>query len=68
MATPRIRVAAYVVRHRAVAELLVFDHVGLPEAGTQVPAGGVLPGEEPDDAVVREVTEGTGLRAPGCAP
>jgi hypothetical protein len=40
MPRPGIRVAAYVIRHRAVPELLVFDHVGVPEAGTQVPAGG----------------------------
>ena len=65
MATPRIRVAAYVIRHRATAELLVFDHVGMPEAGPQVPAGGALPGEELDRAVVREVTEETGLRPAG---
>ncbi|MEU3216285.1 hypothetical protein [Streptomyces sp. NPDC006971] len=45
MPQPGIRVAAYVIRHRAAPELLVFDHVGIPEAGTQVPAGGVRPGE-----------------------
>jgi ADP-ribose pyrophosphatase YjhB (NUDIX family) len=58
---PRIRVAAYVIRHRAVSELLVFDHVGMPQAGTQVPAGGVHPGEELEQAVLREVAEETGL-------
>lgn len=52
MTRPRIRVAAYVIRHRAVPELLVFDHVGMPEAGTQVPAGGVKSGEaEPVKAI-----------------
>ncbi|MDL4815524.1 NUDIX hydrolase [Actinomadura opuntiae] len=61
MSRPRIRVAAYVIRRRAVAELLVFDHVGLPEAGTQVPAGGVHPGEGLEEAVLREVAEETGL-------
>ncbi|MEU0159258.1 NUDIX domain-containing protein [Streptomyces sp. NPDC006261] len=61
MSRPRIRVAAYVVRHRAVPELLVFDHVGMPEAGTQVPAGGVKAGEELDEAVLREVAEESGL-------
>ncbi|MFE9724237.1 NUDIX domain-containing protein [Streptomyces sp. NPDC005794] len=59
--SPRIRVAAYVIRRRAVAELLVFDHVGMPGAGTQVPAGGVEPGEELPAAVLREVAEETGL-------
>ncbi|MFE6766675.1 NUDIX domain-containing protein [Streptomyces sp. NPDC057689] len=61
MSLPRIRVAAYVVRHRTVPELLVFDHVGMPEAGTQVPAGGVEAGEALDDAVLREVAEESGL-------
>lgn len=61
MTPPRIRVAAYVIRHLAVPELLVFDHVGMPRAGTQIPAGGVHPREEPERAVVREVAEETGL-------
>ncbi|MFB4318101.1 NUDIX domain-containing protein [Actinomadura sp. 21ATH] len=59
---PRIRVAAYVVRRRAVPELLVFDHAGLPEAGTQIPAGGARPDETLEQAVLREVAEETGLR------
>jgi ADP-ribose pyrophosphatase YjhB (NUDIX family) len=59
---PRIRVTAYVIRHRAVPELLVFDHVGTPQAGAQVPAGGVRSGEELEQAVLREVAEETGLR------
>ena len=61
MTRPRIRVAAYVIRNRAVPEVLVFDHIGMPEAGTQVPAGGVKSGEELEDAVLREVVEETGL-------
>lgn len=62
MEQPRVRVAAYVIRHRdRVPELLVFDHVGIPEAGTQVPAGGVRAGEELEAAVLREVAEETGL-------
>lgn len=59
----RIRVAAYVIRNRAVPELLVFDHIGMPAAGTQVPAGGVGPDEEMEHAVLREVAEETGLSA-----
>ncbi|WP_394437602.1 NUDIX hydrolase [Streptomyces sp. SGAir0957] len=62
MTQPRIRVAAYVIRHRTVPELLVFDHVGMPDAGTQVPAGGVSPSEGWEEAVLREVAEETGLR------
>ncbi|MFC9439208.1 NUDIX domain-containing protein [Nocardia sp. NPDC057030] len=58
---PRIRVAAYVIRCRTLPELLVFDHVGMPEAGTQIPAGGVRPGEDLERAVLREVAEETGL-------
>lgn len=61
MSTPRRRVAAYVIRHRTAPELLVFDHVGTPDAGTQIPAGGIRAGEDPHTAVLREVTEETGL-------
>ncbi|GGK16797.1 hypothetical protein GCM10011583_55920 [Streptomyces camponoticapitis] len=61
MTRPRIRVAAYVIRDRAVPEVLVFDHIGMPEAGTQVPAGGVGSGEQLEEAVLREVAEETGL-------
>jgi 8-oxo-dGTP pyrophosphatase MutT (NUDIX family) len=58
----RRRVVAYVTREREGAlELLVFDHRDFPEAGTQVPAGGIEPGESAGDAVVREVAEETGL-------
>ena len=44
------------------AGLFVFDHRDHPEAGTQVPAGGVEPGEAVVDAAIREVEEETGLR------
>ncbi|ROV67799.1 NUDIX hydrolase [Streptomyces globisporus] len=59
---PRVRVAAYVIRRHPSPALLVFDQVAFPEAGTQVPAGGVAPGEDPEPAVLREVAEETGLR------
>jgi 8-oxo-dGTP pyrophosphatase MutT (NUDIX family) len=60
----RRRVAAYVVRERdGRSELLVFDHVGRPQAGTQVPGGGTEDGEEESVAVLREVMEETGLTA-----
>ena len=63
MAIPvRPKVLAYVVRPGETGpELLVFDHVGIPEAGTQVPAGTVDPGERPEQALVREVLEETGV-------
>jgi 8-oxo-dGTP pyrophosphatase MutT (NUDIX family) len=54
------RVVAYVVRE---GSLLVFDHRDIPEAGAQVPAGTVEDGEDPADAVVREVSEECGVRA-----
>ncbi len=57
----RVRVAACVIRCGVGPELLVFDHVGMPEAGTQIPAGGVRPGEGLEAAVLREVVEETGL-------
>ncbi len=49
---------AYVVRGD---ELLVFRHADFPEAGLQVPAGTVEEGEAPDAAVIREVSEESGL-------
>jgi 8-oxo-dGTP pyrophosphatase MutT (NUDIX family) len=58
----RQRVLAYVTRERhGRTELLVFDHRDHPDAGTQVPAGGVGPGEPPQEAVLRELHEEAGL-------
>jgi 8-oxo-dGTP pyrophosphatase MutT (NUDIX family) len=57
------------IRHRAYAyitdgsRLLIFRHVDAPEAGLQVSAGTIEPGEEPADAAMREAREETGLRA-----
>ena len=42
-------------------KLLVFIHPYHPEAGTQVPAGTVEKGERPEEAVLREAREETGL-------
>ena len=56
----REKVLAYVTR--SPGELLILEHAPeLAEAGVQVPAGGVDEGEEPGEAVLREVTEETGL-------
>ncbi len=52
------KVTAFVTNQRQ--ELLLFQH---PNAGIQIPAGTVEPGEEPAAAVVREVAEETGLTA-----
>ena len=55
------------IRHRAYAyitngsRLLLFTHPESPEAGIQVPAGTIEPGESPQDAVMREAKEETGL-------
>lgn len=52
------KVFAYVT-HRE--RLLVFRHPRSPEAGIQVPAGTVEPGEPARDAALRETREETGL-------
>lgn len=58
----RQKVLAYVTREReGRLELLVFDHANFPEAGTQVPGGSIEPGETPDQAVLRETYEESGL-------
>jgi 8-oxo-dGTP pyrophosphatase MutT (NUDIX family) len=52
------KVYAYVTNRD---RLLVFTHTHFPEAGTQVPGGSVEPGEDPDDAALREAFEETGF-------
>jgi ADP-ribose pyrophosphatase YjhB (NUDIX family) len=54
----RKRVVGYVTRGR---ELLVFDHKGMEDVPTQVPAGRVDSHESLEEAVVREVEEETGI-------
>lgn len=49
---------AYITQGR---HLLVFTHPNAPEAGTQVPSGSIERGETPEDAVLREAREETGL-------
>lgn len=53
---------AYVTRSDGDASLLVFEHRDAA-AGVQVPKGTVEAGEEPCDAVVRELYEESGLEA-----
>ena len=58
----RRRVVAYVTREREGRhELLVFDHKGMPEVPTQVPAGRIDADEQPQAGLHREVEEETGL-------
>jgi ADP-ribose pyrophosphatase YjhB (NUDIX family) len=54
----RKRVVGYVTRGR---ELLVFDHEGMPEVPTQVPAGRVDSHENLEEGLHREVEEETGV-------
>jgi ADP-ribose pyrophosphatase YjhB (NUDIX family) len=57
-----LKVIAYVTREReGRTELLVFKHRDSPEAGVQVPAGTMHEGESPEEGLVREVLEETGL-------
>lgn len=60
--TVRRRVVVYVEREDG---LLVFEHRDQPEAGTQVPAGGVEEGESVGAAANREVREETGVELYG---
>lgn len=56
-----------ILKHKVFAyithgdRLLVFSHPDSPEAGIQVPAGTMVDGERPEDAVMREAFEETGL-------
>lgn len=55
------KVTAFVTRDLGEGpELLLFKH---PNAGIQIPAGTVNPGEAPEDAALREVAEESGLTA-----
>lgn len=58
MPTLKRKVLAYITHGH---HLLVFSHPYAPEAGIQVPAGTVKPNERPEEAVLREAIEETGL-------
>jgi 2-polyprenyl-3-methyl-5-hydroxy-6-metoxy-1,4-benzoquinol methylase/8-oxo-dGTP pyrophosphatase MutT (NUDIX family) len=55
---PAEKVIAYITH---AGRLLVFSHPHHPEAGIQVPGGTIEGGELPEDAVLREAQEETGL-------
>lgn len=63
----RERVLAYITRDSAAGpELLIFEHTpDSPDAGVQVPAGGLEAGETPEQAAIREAREETGLDLSG---
>ena len=56
---PVVRKAFAYITHNS--RLLIFSHPLEPAAGLQVPAGTMHDGETPDQAVLREATEETGL-------
>lgn len=61
------KVLAYITRKTAGrTELLVFEHKDFPEAGFQIPAGTVDPEEIPEQAVLREILEESGLAFTHC--
>ena len=52
------KVLAYILQNNRI---LIFRHRDYPHAGMQIPAGTVDPGENPEEAVLREVEEESGL-------
>ena len=57
------KVQCYITReHAGSLQVLVFEHVDYPDAGIQVPAGSIEPGETPEEAALREAWEETGVR------
>lgn len=62
MAATVEKVTAFIIRSTPNGPLLLlFEH---PNAGIQIPAGTVEAGETPEQAVLREIKEETGLTAP----
>ncbi|WP_156937669.1 NUDIX domain-containing protein [Haloglycomyces albus] len=59
----RQRVVSYVLRWSTLDswEVLTFRHIDIPEAGVQVPGGGVDSGETIAEEALREYYEETGL-------
>jgi 8-oxo-dGTP pyrophosphatase MutT (NUDIX family) len=55
------KVVAYIVRDDRIVVFTHADHESLDIAGVQVPSGTIQAGELPEDAVLREAFEETGL-------
>ncbi len=62
----KTRVKKVVAYATSSDRLLVFEHRDSPEAGLQVPAGTIKDGEPPEEAVLREFFEETGLSDVKC--
>jgi 8-oxo-dGTP pyrophosphatase MutT (NUDIX family) len=61
MSLTRHKVTCFITRQRRQGqELLLINH---PNAGVQIPAGTVEPGEDLETAAIREAVEESGLRA-----
>jgi 8-oxo-dGTP pyrophosphatase MutT (NUDIX family) len=58
----RRRAFGYVTRTKnGTRQVLVFRHRDYPEAGIQIPGGGIEPEETPLEGIRREIVEETGL-------
>lgn len=58
----RRRAFGYVTRTKnGIRQALVFRHRDYPEAGIQIPGGGIEPEETPFEGIRREIVEETGL-------
>jgi 8-oxo-dGTP diphosphatase len=57
-----LKVVAYIIRDERLLVFVHADHDSPLQAGLQVPAGTVRPGEFPQTAVLREAFEETDLR------
>jgi 8-oxo-dGTP diphosphatase len=55
------KVVAYIVRDEALVVFTHADEAAADDSGLQVPAGTMRPGETPEQAVLREAYEETGL-------
>ncbi len=57
------KVLAYIYReYEGSLQVLVFDHPNVPEVNPQVPAGTLKNNEKPEDGVLREVLEESGVK------
>jgi uncharacterized cupin superfamily protein/8-oxo-dGTP pyrophosphatase MutT (NUDIX family) len=61
--TKKEKVIAYIYReYKGALQVLVFDHPNVPEVNPQVPAGTLEENEKPQDGILREILEESGLK------